>query len=248
MRARIRYSSAPHRETLFERVLHPIVILCNLGVAAWFFPSWQTARVQWVPGLDSLWRTVENRSTPIIYYTWHAYELLAACAFRDVRRDLWPTAIGHDGLASRVLQHAMVWFGFSLWVYRRRSPWQPKQQLIDLLRREPQSILALFPDSGGPDGEVRPGLVEVARETGALLVPIAVRACPVLIVGSSRRYGLPLPFCTVTAFHGDPVDGRGATSQAIQKALEEQDNRARRIGEPEADRCTQANKSLERTR
>jgi lysophospholipid acyltransferase (LPLAT)-like uncharacterized protein len=118
------------------------------------------------------------------------------------------------------LQQSAAWYGFPVWAYRRRSPVQPKAQLIDLLKSE-RPIIGLFPDSGGPDGQVRPGFVEVARAAEALLIPMAWHARPVLAVRKTpRRYFLPVPFSRVMAYYGQPIDGTRTTRDDCRHALE----------------------------
>lgn len=215
----IRFSNAPHQARALDVLLEPLIYLTNLTVAGWMYPAWRTARIQWEPDVAELIRLFKERSRPIICFAWHAYELIGPCVFRDFPRDLMPLAICHDGPRSRALQAAGAWYGFPLWVYRRRSPIQPKAQLIDLLKAE-RPVIGLFPDSGGPDGQVRPGFVEVAQATEALLVPMAWHARPVLMVRSPRRYCLPVPFSRVTAHYGQPIDGVRATADDCRCALE----------------------------
>jgi lysophospholipid acyltransferase (LPLAT)-like uncharacterized protein len=117
------------------------------------------------------------------------------------------------------LHQSAAWYGFPVWAYRRRSPIPPKTQIIDLLKAE-RPIIGIFVDSGGPDGEVRPGFLEVARAAEALLVPLAWHARPVVPLRlSGRRYCLPAPFSRITAYHGQPIDGVTATRDNCRDAL-----------------------------
>jgi lysophospholipid acyltransferase (LPLAT)-like uncharacterized protein len=217
----IRFSNAPHEARALDVFLEPLIYLSNLAVAGWMYPVWRTARIQWEPDVADLLRLFKERSRPIICFAWHAYEMIGPCVFRDFPRDLVPLAICHDGLRSRALQQAGAWYGFPLWVYRRRSSIQPKTQLIDLLKAE-RPVVGLFPDSGGPDGQVRPGFVDVAQAAEALLVPMAWHARPVLLVRSPpRRYCLPVPFSRVTAYYGQPIDGTRTTPDDCRHALED---------------------------
>lgn len=235
MKRLIRFSDAPHQEPVIDVLLEPLIYLTNLAVAGWMYPAWRSARIQWKPDVAELIRLLRERSRPIICFAWHAYELISTCTFRDFPRDLVPLVIGHDGPRSRALQQSTSWYGFRTWVYRRRSPIQPKVQLIDLLNAE-RPVIGLFPDSGGPDGQVRPGFVEVARATEALLVPMAWHARPVLVVRSPRRYCLPLPFSRIMAYYGHPIDGTGATRDDCRHALEDLERRMREVAStPEAE-------------
>jgi len=190
------------------------------------YPAWRTARVTWAPSLDGLAKLARETDRPIIFYSWHAYEPLVLCALRDFPAELQPTGIGHDGVLSRMLQDVTTWFGFQVWVYRRSSPVQPKQQIIDMVN-ERRCNIGLFADAGGPYGRVKPGLSEIAIATEAWLVPVVVHGRPTLRFSWPRRYGFPLPFCHLAARYGEPIDGRDATTERCQATLEEIDVRGK---------------------
>ena len=166
---------------MLDILLEPLVYLSNLAVAISLYPAYRTARIQWEPDAAKLIRLFKERSRPIVCFAWHAYELNSFCAFRDFPRDLVPLAVGHDGPLSRALQQSAAWYDFPVCVYRRRSPIPPKAQIVNLLKTE-RPVIGVFPDSGGPDGNIRPGFLEVARAAEALLVPMAWHARPVLAV------------------------------------------------------------------
>ena len=126
MRRPIRFSDSPYRPRRLDVLLEPLVYVSNLVVASCLYPAWRTSRVEWEPDAAELIRLFKERSRPIMCFAWHAYELNSFCAFRDFPRDLVPLAIGHDGPQSRALQQSAAWYGFPVWVYRRRSPVQPK--------------------------------------------------------------------------------------------------------------------------
>jgi lysophospholipid acyltransferase (LPLAT)-like uncharacterized protein len=213
------------RPPWYGPLLTPVVLASNALLALWIYPCWRTARITWIPSLDGLVRLVRDTGRPIIFYSWHAYEPLMLCVLRDAPAELQPTGIGHDGLVSRMLQDVTAWFGYRVWVYRRRSPVQPKQQIIDMVNERGCNI-GLFADAGGPYGRVKPGLAEIARATHSWVVPVVVRGRPLLQVRWPRRYGFPLPFCRLVARHGVPIDGREATVEMCQAALEETEARA----------------------
>ena len=102
-----------------------------------------------------------------------------------------------------------------------------KDQLIEFLKNKAH-IMGLFADSGGPDGMVKPGLVEVARASGALMIPFSVRALPKLIFPLRKKYTFPLPFSSIEVFWGAPIDGSTITIEQCQEALDLQVERASR--------------------
>ena len=218
-RGRISFAKVPFEAPRYRLLYRPLELISNATLAAWIYPCWRTVRIRWTPPLDVLERLVQDTRRPLLFYSWHAYEPLTLCAFRDVRPEMMPTGIGHDGLLSRMLQRATAWFGFRVWIYRRESPIRPKQQIIDMIRTRGYNI-GLFADAGGPYGRVKPGLPEIARATEAWLVPLIVRGHPTITLKRPRRYAFPVPFCSLIAHHGDPIDGREATVDRCQEALD----------------------------
>ena len=220
MSRRIRFSDAPYRARPLDVLLEPLVYVANLVVASCLYPAWRTCRIQWESDVAQLLRLFKERTRPIMCFAWHAYELNSICAFRDFPRDLVPITIGHDGPQSRALQQSAAWYGYPVWAYRRRSPVQPKAQIINLLKTE-RPVIGVFVDSGGPDGQVRSGFLEVARAAEALLVPLAWHARPVVVLRSpGRRYCLPIPFSRIVVCHGQPIDGVSATREDCRDALQ----------------------------
>jgi len=219
MGGRILFSNAHYEARWYEPALGPITLVTNAAVAAWAYPSWRTARVKWEPDVDDFYRFLRESKNSVICYGWHAYELLTFCAFRDFPSDLMPTGIGHDGFRSRIVHQSSAWYGFPVWVYRRRSPVPARQQLAEFLT-ESRRIIGLLADAGGPDYVLKPGIVDVARTTTSFLVPMVLSARPVITIPWPRRYCLPLPFSRVFASYGEPIDGSRATVKECQSALE----------------------------
>lgn len=216
---RIRFSPAPFRMRWYEVAYLPIIPLCNVVIAVLVYPGWRTVRVRWEPDMLPLIEFLKDQTRPVITYGWHAYELLTWLSFKIFPPELMPIAIGHDGFLSRALHRPSCWYGFPVWAYRRKSSLRPKEQLTEFMRNE-QPIIGLFADAGGPDGQVKQGLVDLAQATESWMVPMAMRTTRGLALGSRQRYLIPLPFSTVTAFHGAPLDGRWITRQQCQAALE----------------------------
>lgn len=237
MRAPIIFSPAPHETRWYDQLGQPLVLLGNLAMAACVYPSVLTTRAQFDPPLEGLLTFLRERDRPVIFYSWHAYEQLVVCAVATWPKELIPFGVGHDGLSSRMLQRATAGLGIPVWVYRRRSPVRPSQQLIDFLGNavEPPAV-GLFTDAGGPYGRAKPGLVDVARATRAWLVPLTVRAQPVVMLRKPAPYVLPLPFSRIRVFYGDPLDGSVATLAECSRALAALDRRAHGVWQPQAPR------------
>lgn len=222
----VRFSTAPYQTRWLDSLLAPLIYLSNLMMAAWLYPVWGTTRTRWGSDKAELIRLFRQRTRPIICLAWHANELITLCSFRRFPRDIMPLAIGHDGFSSRAVQQTAARYGNPLWVYRRRSPIPARTQIIELLKTE-RPVVGLFPDAGGPDGQIRPGMLDVARSSGALLVPLAWHAQPVLVVGWRRHFYLPLPYSRITFYYGQPLDGSNATADDCRQALDNLEQRVR---------------------
>lgn len=225
-RGSISHSPVPHESPWYRPVLEPLVFATNVALAAWILPTWWTARVIWRPPIDQLRQRATSAGRPVIYYTLHAYEVPASFAFPHVPGSLRPTAIGHDGTSSRMVQRAFMWYGADIWVYRRSSPVRAKQQITDFMRNSGANI-AIAADAGGPYGRIKPGLAEMARATNSLLVPIVPSRSGMLLLTWPRRYYMPLPFCSLVLHHGDPLDGSTVSLGDCQRALDELEGRVR---------------------
>ena len=111
-----------------------------------------------------------------------------------------------------------MWLGFEAFVFRRRSTVTPRQQIADYVRTTGRPILNL-PDSGGPYGVMKPGILEVARACNARIVPFQVTARPTVSVGRTLKHVIPLPYCRIEVRRGAPLDGT-ATVDECQRALD----------------------------
>ena len=223
---RISFAAVPYEAPpWYKALLAPLVALSNALLVLWIYPCWKTATIRWSSTLNDLKALTEQTNRPLIFYSWHKYEPLVLCALRDFPAELQPTGIGHDGVMSRMLQRATAWFGFRVWVYRRKSPVRPREQIAQMINQRRCNV-GLFADAGGPYGKVKSGLAEIARATDAWLVPVVVHGSPTLRFRWPWRYAFPLPFCSLVGHHGDPIDGSSVTVERCQQALEATEARA----------------------
>ncbi|HEX9100926.1 MAG TPA: hypothetical protein VF997_01915, partial [Polyangia bacterium] len=198
------------------RALEPLFVLSNASLFALHAPAMLSARVVFAEPLAPLVEAARVR--PLVWLAWHRFNFAATAALRALPEALRPTLVMHDGLASRALTHeASAWLGFETFVFRRRSTVSPRAQLVDYVRATGRSIVNL-PDSGGPYGVMKPGILEVARACGALVVPFAVAARPSLTVGRRLRHVVPLPFARVTLRRGEPLAADDAGVAECQRA------------------------------
>lgn len=86
--------------------------------------------------------------------------------------------------------------------------------------------IALAAGSGGPYGQVRPGFVEIARSTNALVVPIIIRGRGVMEFKHPLRHFIARPFCSLVVYTATPLDGLATNTTECQRALDELEKQA----------------------
>jgi lysophospholipid acyltransferase (LPLAT)-like uncharacterized protein len=167
-----------------------------------------TWRVRWI-GEDPF-----AREEPLVATTWHRGLLIAAYCFRN-RGVVVPVSQSRDGdLASSLLRH----LGFAA-TARGSSSRGATSLLRTLIRRaRAGELVAILPDGPrGPAGKAKPGVIAVARASGAGMVPLGISASPAKQFGSWDRTILPLPFARVTCRYGEPIHvPKKATSEALE--------------------------------
>jgi hypothetical protein len=217
MPGRIVYADVPHEPPPFERATRPLCWLGNATVFGLIAAAARTSRITWAPSPEV--PASARTSGPIVYLTWHRFNFASTPALALLPDEARPSLVMHDGLASRALTHdASRWFGFETFVFRRRSPVSPRTQIADYVRTAGRSIVVL-PDSGGPYGRVKPGMMQVAAECGAWMQPFVVRARGAVVIGRATRHVVPLPRATLELCWGDPLPP-GATVQQCQHAMD----------------------------
>jgi len=151
---------------------------------------------------------------PLVATTWHRGLLIAAYCFRN-RGIVVPVSHSRDGdLGSSLLRH----LGFA--ATARGSSSRGATSLLRNLIRQARAgrPVAILPDGPrGPAGRAKPGVIAVARASGARLVPIGVSAFPAKQFGSWDRAILPLPFARVTCRYGEVIRvPKKATGEALE--------------------------------
>ena len=156
---------------------------------------------------------------PLVLTAWHRGLLIAAYCWRN-RGIVVPVSQSRDGdLASSVIRR----LGFAA-SPRGSSSSSTTGLLRNLIRqaREGQPVGILPDGPRGPAGTAKPGVIALARASGARLVPIGISASPSKQFGSWDRAILPLPFARVTCSYGDPIQvPKKATGEALERLRSE---------------------------
>jgi lysophospholipid acyltransferase (LPLAT)-like uncharacterized protein len=151
---------------------------------------------------------------PLVLGAWHGGLLIAAVCWRN-RGLVIPVSQSRDGdRIDAVLRR----LGFASSA-RGSSSRGATALLRELIRRvRAGETIGMLPDGPrGPSGVAKPGIVALARATGARLVPVGVAAAPVWRFGSWDRARLPRPFARVRCVYGEPLGvPRDATPEALE--------------------------------
>jgi hypothetical protein len=156
------------------------------------------------------------KAGPLVCGVWHGGLFIAAVCWRD-RGLVIPVSQSRDGdWIDAVLRR----LGFA--ESARGSSSRGATALLRALIRRVRGgeTIGMLPDGPrGPSGVAKPGIVALARATGARLVPVGVAAAPVVRFGSWDRARLPLPFARVRCIYGEPLAvPRDASPEALEAA------------------------------
>jgi len=139
---------------------------------------------------------------PLVCGTWHGGLLIAAVCWRN-RGLAIPVSQSRDGdRIDAVLRR----LGFAESA-RGSSSRGATALLRELIRRiHAGQAIGMLPDGPrGPSGVAKPGIVALARATGARVVPVGIAAAPAWRFGSWDRARLPHPFARVRCIYGEPL-------------------------------------------
>ena len=192
----------------------------------------QLALVGWLGAgflrlLGATWRFQSSGADPfgtsplLIGAAWHRGLLVAAWRWRDHGLAI-PVSRSRDGdLINGVLRR----LGFA--ESPRGSSSRGASALLRSMLRclRDGGTIGMLPDGPrGPAGEAKPGVVALARMSGAPLIPVGVAASRAIRFGSWDRAILPFPFARVRCHYGAPLhvpkDASGDALDVWRKQLE----------------------------
>ena len=171
---------------------------------------------------------LKARGVPILFALWHGRMFLSIQAHR------------HEGIvtmASRSRDGEIIarWLernGYT--VVRGSSSRGGSEALREMVRRVRAGATAALTVDGptGPPRVVQPGIVHLARLTGAWILPITFSSDSPRFLASWDRYLTPLPFSRNVVLYGEPFpigtetsdeDAGGAIASALDRATAEAD-------------------------
>ena len=135
---------------------------------------------------------------PFIYAFWHE-SLLAPAKMKTPVKVLISRSADGELIAQ-------VCARLGIGVVRGSSKRGGMQALLELLREDGQTHLAITPDGPrGPRREVQQGVVFLSSQTGLPIMPVGIGFTRAWRAGSWDRFALPLPGSQVCGVLGEPI-------------------------------------------
>jgi lysophospholipid acyltransferase (LPLAT)-like uncharacterized protein len=157
-----------------------------------------------------LWRA----GTPVIYAVWHARILLLPCLYGRRRARVLASRSRDGELVTRFMTR------FGLEAVRGSSSHGGASALWLLLRslRDGRDVVVVPDGPRGPREMLKPGVVALARLSGAPIVPVAVGASAEWRLRSWDEFRIPRPFARCVVRFGDPISVKGDGGAAAEAA------------------------------
>lgn len=171
---------------------------------------------------ESAWQQELDRGNPVILCTWHQQFFSAIRHFKTYadRNPGLMISQSRDGDLISGVANRTGWHtprGSS-----SRGGREAMGAMIDHIRTYGFGA-HILDGPQGPIGKVKPGIIKMAMETGAVLVPFYTRADQAWFFKSWDRFMLPKPFARVTIEFGDAIPVQKADSQTeSQKGFDRQ--------------------------
>lgn len=163
---------------------------------------------------EERWRELASRGNPVIYTLWHGRLLPLTYYHRDLGLTTLVSRSEDGEYIARVVE------GWGYQTVRGSTSRGGSSGLRQLVRAVHEGrSLAITPDGPrGPRQKLQPGVLTVARLTGAAIMPVTAGCSRAWWPGSWDRFCIPKPFARVRLLYGEPrfVD-RHATGPEIQR-------------------------------
>ena len=167
-----------------------------------------TLRVR-VEGFDAVQELVD-RDEHFILTFWHRRLVMMPLAYPFIRRSATGKDRGVAILASDSRdgeRSTATWSYFRIHAVRGTASDDGAKALVRMIRAVKEGWdFGITPDGPrGPRQRLKPGVLALARKTGAWVVPVCVAADRAVQLKTWDRMLLPLPFSTVTVRYGEPT-------------------------------------------
>ena len=165
---------------------------------------------------------VQDAQTPILFAFWHGRMLyfLKPYEYLGARVTVLVSQSRDGELVAQLLSR----FGFQ--TTRGSTSRGGARGLLAVVNKVGSGMHAGFTPDGprGPRYQVQPGLVRVAKRTGAPILPMTFGAQWKRVLASWDAFLLPLPFSRVVVVYGEPIyvpaDASAASLEAKRREVE----------------------------
>ena len=159
-------------------------------------------------------RCAWNGGTAVLLACWHGRMLYFPHLYYRQRFTILVSHSKDGEFVSQVLQR------FGAHVTRGSSSRGGAQAMREIVRKVRSGYhAALTPDGPrGPRYQVQPGIVAVAQQTGAAIVPVTYSARWKKVFRSWDAFLMPLPFSRIVVIYGQPIYVPASASPAVFEA------------------------------
>jgi lysophospholipid acyltransferase (LPLAT)-like uncharacterized protein len=163
-------------------------------------------------------RKILDQGQPVLVAIWHGRLLYFLHLYMRRYRRFSVTVLVSRSRDGEFISQVAKWGGVH--TTRGSSRRGGSQALLGIIKQVHQGTLAMFTPDGprGPRYRVQPGIVTVAKKTGAPIVPVTYNARWKKVMQSWDRFVVPLPFSRVVVVCGDPIYVPAEASAALCEA------------------------------
>jgi hypothetical protein len=200
-------------------VVAPVILSGALRMLSW------TLRLD-IVGADDLFRRWSNGEKVIVAF-WHSRLLFMPMAARGRPVCIMVSEHRDGEIASRALAR---WGIHTVRGSATRGGARGFLRLVAAYRSG--DSLAVVPDGPqGPRHKAKPGVIHLAKITGAVIVPVSAAASQARCLGSWDRMLIPLPFARVVLIAGEPlVVSRDADDNEVEQLRRILEDRLNELG------------------
>ena len=158
---------------------------------------------------------LEARKVPILFALWHGRMLVPI----QVHRDQGIVTMASKSKDGAIIAEWLSRIGYS--VVRGSSSRGGSSALRDMIRQVRTGRHAALTVDGprGPARVVQPGVLQLAKLTGAWILPITSSSARPRFLASWDRYLLPMPFSKTFVVYGEPlaIDPAWSEEEALSR-------------------------------